>query len=341
MKTLNVRTSAIKKFAVLSGAALLSACATTYKADPSLVSKFKPDSTPQADQTYVYVIRGSNFQGAARGLWIANNDKVVADLSNGSHTLLKLESGLNTVHLVQGLAGFGFTPVDNQSGKTVYLAVDYTQGGLKPVSEDLGISMVMQTKHAKDLDAPRKNDAYDNMLVNPSALGFPVMKKAQQAIKADAESAVISFYRMETLIGQVPFDIWSENGYVGSTKGGEYFQVRVKPGKHTFIALSERYSVLEADVQAGKEYVVEFDVDMGWNQAHVQLLPTDVKAQAKNIAKWQNKAVLMALDTAETAKPEFAQRAEQAMTFLKTQFEKVKAGELNSRKLNEQSAIAP
>lgn len=316
-----------------SAVLLLSGCATSYKVDPELVSKFKPEATPTQEQTFVYVIRGSNFTGAARGLWIAANENVVADLSNGSHALLKLDSGINSVHMVQGLVGYGFAKIDNRPGETVYLAIDYVKGETKEVDHDLGATMVMKTSKAKEIGSPRKNDAYDNLLVNPSRLGFPVMKESDTPIIADRDSAVINFYRMETLIGQVPFDVWSEQGYVGSTTSGTYFQVRVKPGKHTFVALSERYSVLEANVEAGKEYVVEFDVDMGWNQAHVQLLPIDANESAKTIEKWHSKAKLMEVDPEVLQQDAFKQRLEMGKNYLKSQYRKIEKGELATREL--------
>ena len=75
------------------------------------------------------------------------------------------------------------------------------------------------------------------------------------------------------LISQVPFDIWNQDGYVGGLSGGQYFQVKLPAGKHTFSSLSERYSILEANLEAGKTYDVELYVGMGWNQAHIKLLP--------------------------------------------------------------------
>ncbi|KIO35898.1 hypothetical protein DB48_14520 [Shewanella sp. cp20] len=331
-----------KHFSLILGVLLLgltTGCATSYKVDPELVSQFKPEATPTQEETFVYVIRGANFQGGARGAWVAANKDVVADLSNGSHTLLKLATGLNSVHLVQGLVGFGYSRVDNRPGETVYLTIDYTTGKMKEVERDLGVSMIMQTKKAKDIGAPRNNDAYDNLMANPALLGFPVMKLGVEPIKPDAETAVINFYRMETLIGEVPFDIWSENGYVGSTKAGTYFQVRVTPGKHTFVSLSERYSVLEAEVEAGKEYVVEYDVDMGWNQAHVQILPIDPVKSAKTIKKWQAKAKLMVVDEAVVNQSEFAQRVEMAREYLTPKFKSIDAGEMSKRVLNKQHAL--
>jgi hypothetical protein len=338
---MNIHTLSKKTLSIFGLVAVLftTGCATSYKIDPSQVSQFKPTTQPTQEQTFVYVIRGANFQGGARGAWVAANENVVADLSNGSHTLLKLPSGINSIHLVQGLAGFGFAKVDNKPGETVFLSVDYTTGKMVELDRDMGISMVMQTKEAKDIDELRPNDAYDNLLANPSLLGFPVMKAAETPILPDAETAVINFYRMETLIGQVPFDIWSQDGYVGSTLGGTYFQVRVQPGKHTFVSLSERYSVLEAQVEAGKEYIVEFDVDMGWNQAHVQLLPIDANKEAKTIKKWQAKAKLMTVDGDVVAQDEFKQRTDKAIEYLGKQFHKIDAGELKARYLDNSHAL--
>lgn len=327
------------RFVLLIVILFTSACSTTYKIEPDLVKQFKPEAVPSQEQTFVYVIRGSNFQGGARGLWLAANENVVADLPNGSHTLLKLDSGINSLHMVQGLAGFGYAKVDNKPGETVYLAIDYIKGEMKEINHDLGVSMIMQTKKAKDIGNPRNNDAYDNLLVNPSLLGFPVMKEAKKQIKPDDKTAVINFYRMETLIGKVPFDIWSENGYLGSTTSGTYFQIRVNPGKHTFLARSERYSVLEANVEAGKEYIVEFDVDMGWNQAHVQILPINTKKSAKTIKKWQGKAKLMTVDMDIIKQDEFQQRIKLAEAYLLKQYQKIKAGEIPKRELDSKHAL--
>lgn len=311
----------------------LTGCKTTYKVDQNLVQQFKTEQ-PKEDQTYVYMIRGSNFQGGARGAWIAVNDKVVADLSNGSHTLLKLDSGINSLHLVQGLAGFGYAKIDNRPGETVFMSIDYSTGKTTEIDYDLGASMVMRTKYKPELESPRKNDAYDNLLANPSLLGFDIMQDGKNPMKPDDEHAVINFFRMEKLIGSVPFDIWDEDGFVASTRVGQYFQVKVKPGKHKYIALSERYSVLEANVEAGKEYFVEFDVDMGWNQAHVQILPLDAEEDKKTISKWQNKARLKVVNQDVLNSNEFKTRVEMAKTYLAPKFKAANSKELAQRVMN-------
>ena len=43
----------------------------------------------------------------------------------------------------------------------------------------------------------------------------------------DEQSAVINVYRPAKLIAEVPFSLWSREGYAGSLRGGQYMQLRV------------------------------------------------------------------------------------------------------------------
>src|SRR5690606_28181759 len=116
----------------------------------------------------------------------------------------------------------------------------------------------------------------ENQLLNPGLLDYEVMVLTTEKLAPDATSALVTFYRTSRLLATSAFDIWNQDGYIGSTKGNTYFQVKLAPGKHTFVAISEQYSLLEADLEAGKEYAVDLSVVMGWNQAHIKLLPIDL-----------------------------------------------------------------
>ncbi len=257
-------------------AVFMTGCATTYKVDTTLIKGFQKPVVP-ADKTGLYVIRGSNFVGGGRGLWVAVNESVVADLSNGSHVYLELDAGLNTLHFVQAKAGFGYLAVDNKPGETIYAKFGYATTGLTEVlDDDLGQTMVVKTDKAVPLEEKKRNDAYDNLLINPGVLDYPIMIDSSEILTVDENLALVRFYRPDKLIATWAFDIWNQDGYIGSTKGGSYFTVKLKPGHHVFISRSERYSVLEAELEAGKEYAVELDVGMGWNQAHIKLLPIDL-----------------------------------------------------------------
>ncbi len=306
--------------------------ATQYKVDPELVGKFQDKEVPEG-KTGVYVIRGSNFYGGARGLWVAMNDKVVADLPNGSHVYLELDSQLNTLHFVQGLAGFGYLNLDNRDGETVFAKFEYgVSNKTNELDPELGKSIVMKTKEVQPLSEPRKNDAYDNQIVNPSTVGYQFMSIGGEKLSPDAEHAVVTFYRPDNLIKDVNFDIWSQDGFVGSTKGGYYFSVKLKAGEHTFLALSERYSAIKSTLEAKKSYAVEMDINMGWNQAHIKLLPINMNAD-NDVGSWKEKTSYQSINTETLALPSVQQRIAKGRSYLADTLDKVEKGTIESREL--------
>lgn len=249
-------------------------------------------------EAMVYLIREKKFVGGGRDIWIALNDRVIGALSNGSHLAIPVKAGLNSVNLVQAKAGWAYATVDNRAGGPVYLKVDYLAGVTTELSAEEGQAWLQQTKPVAALDEARPNDAYDNLLINPDLLRLGLMTEGVERLSPDAESAVITFYRPGKLIAAVPFGIWSAEGFVGSLLGSQSFQVRVAPGNQTFVGFSERLSVLKATVEAGKEYAVELDVGMGWNQAHIKLLPLNLGMESAKVAEWKRTLTLVGTNPA-------------------------------------------
>ena len=278
----------------------------------------EPAASESGQGVDVYLIRERKFVGGGRDLWVAVNDKVVAALDNDSHVKLRLEPGLNSINAVQAKAGVAYAALDNRDGETVYAVVDYMGGTITEVPEEQGASMVRETKGSKALDGPRPNDAYDNLLINPELLKLGLIEPNAGRMEPDGESAVITFYRPAQLIAQVPFSLWSREGYVGSLLGKQYLQLRVAPGEHTFVAFSERLSVLNATVEAGKEYAVEFDVGMGWNQAHIKLLPVDLNAEGGKVDGWKAELAPVGVSVEALGKPEVAPRIARGFDYLKS-----------------------
>lgn len=325
----------LRTLSTLLIAITVTGCATNYKTDMNLIKNFKEPSVP-ADKTGVYVIRGNNFTGAARGLWVAVDDAVVADLSNSSHVYLELDGGLNSLHFVQGTAGFGYQAIDNKPGEVVYAKFGYaTTATTELLDPDLGKTIVMKTTEKQPLTTKRRNDAYDNLLINPGVLGYPIMAASKETLTADADSAVVRFYRPGKLIAQVAFDIWNQDGYVGSTTGGNYFSVKLKPGHHIFLSRSERYSVLDANLEAGKEYAVELSVGMGWNQAHIKLLPIDLNdsAASRKVDSWKSKLKSQQMDQDQLSSDVLAGRIQRGHEYLETQRTAIASGDEPKRDL--------
>jgi hypothetical protein len=312
---------------------LLAGCgAMKYKVEPSLIEGFQTKDVPK-DKTGVYVIRGSNFYGGARGLWVAINDKVVADLPNSSHVYLELDAELNTLHFVQALAGFGYLNLDNRAGETIFAKFDYgVTNKTEELEPELGKTIVMKTKEVQPLTEARRNDAYDNQLINPSTVGYNFMKEGGEQLVPDAEHAVVTFYRPDKLIKEVNFDIWNQDGYIGSTTGGHYFSVKLKASEHTFLARSERYSVLKSTLEANKSYGVEMDINMGWNQAHIKLLPINLNAQ-NGVSTWVSKLKYDSINTETLALPAVKQRISAGHKYLVGIKDKVGKDVIESRDL--------
>lgn len=330
--------SACFTFVILVAIAMafsMTGCATTYKVKPDLIQNFQEPQVP-ADKTGVYLIRGSKFVGGGRGLWVAVNDAVVADLANSSHVYLELDAGLNTVHFVQAKAGFGYLAVDNKPGELLYAKFDYAGTNTTDVLEKaLGQTMVVQTKAVQPLPEKRVNDAYDNLMVNPGVLQYPIMKAADDPLTVDADHAVVRLFRRHGLIDTWAFDVWSQDGYLGSTKGKTYFSVKLKPGRHEFVAVSEHFAVLEADLEANKTYAVELSIGMGWNQAHVKLLPIDLSKDSgvKQVKGWMETLTLNQIDPAVIDSAPVAERIKMGRNFLVDVYQKIANGELDTRKL--------
>jgi hypothetical protein len=55
-----------------------------------------------------------------RNILIGVDDAIYAELSNKTHSFLKLESGINTISLVQSGNSFAFKTVDFTPGETVF-----------------------------------------------------------------------------------------------------------------------------------------------------------------------------------------------------------------------------
>jgi hypothetical protein len=284
------------------------------------------------DETNVFVIRESGFKGATRGVWIAANKNVVADLPSDSHVLIKLKSGMNVIHAVQELKGFGYFPVDNRPGETVYLNLLYKKGEMKEVSAAEAMPLIKKTEQVELLPEVRPNTALDDITINPGKLGLNIMEATDAALEPNDRSAVITFLRVENVFKDHRYDVWSDTGYVGSLIGGQYLNVRVTPGTHTFLSKAQNYSVLKADVAAGKHYYVEMVGDMLMFQQLVKLLPVDPDKDAKKI-KALKKLTHLALNSSTLETDIVKPRIQAGYAFLADVRQKIAEGKVAMREL--------
>ncbi len=311
---------------------MFSGCAGKLTANKTLIEQFTPPVIPEKNETLVYVIRQSSMLGAARGLYVGINDKVVADLYSGTYCYFKINDGINTLNLEQGTIPFSYYRLANRPGKTVYLYFEMTSGKLSEITEDLGITAIMKSQMAKDIGKPKNNKGYLSALINPGFLNLYLMKETTDKTNPDTENANITFIRPQSYAKDMAFGIWNESKFLGNLKGETYFQIKVPAGKHNFFGKSEHFSVLKADVEAGKNYYIQVAANMGWSQAHVKLLPIKSDKEQNEIQKWLTNSKKVTID--ETAiDPQVKKRLNLALPHIKTALNNVDKGKAEARYL--------
>ena len=264
--------------------------------DPALAAPSLAQDKPATEETVVYFIRRKAFYGAARKAWLACNDGVVATLASGHYCRFPLKAGANTLNLVQDKAPVGFYFIKNRPGETIYLAYDYATGSIIELPQGQGTLLVQQSQETPLLPQIRTNDGYEFGTINPGFFTNDFMRISRDADHPDSEKAVVTFIRPGDLIAAVPFGIWNEDGYLGNLSGKNYLQVRMKPGKHIFWGKSERFSIVQAEVEAGKQYFVLFEVGMGMYLANIKLSPVKSTLPEKTLQKWLRRSEHVTLD---------------------------------------------
>jgi hypothetical protein len=101
--------------------------------------------------------------------------------------------------------------------------------------------------------------------------------------KPNEGKALVYFVRSEQLGFLINFKYFDGEKYLGKFNYGKYLAYECEPGKHLFWAKSENIDFLEADLEAGKLYIVDSQPQMGAFKAGVKLVPFD-----NNVASYKN-----------------------------------------------------
>ncbi len=293
-----------------------------YQVNPELIKKFYEPKVA-GNKTGLYIIRGDNPLLRARSVWVAINDSVVASLPNDSNVYLELDEGFNTLNFVFQTVGYGYLAIDNKPGEVIYVKFDFANTYLSEfLDKDLGKSMVMETVMVKPLTEKRKNDGYDNLIMNPGILDYPVMVESSDVLTPDENYAVVRFYRKDAgtckICPFLIFDVWSKDGYIGSSKDETYFSVRLKPGRHSFYTFYGMYRVLKAELKANMEYAVEIHASRNYNYPAVKLVPVNLKltSEKRKVNTWKKKLKPISINNEIFNNHTVAERIEMGFSFL-------------------------
>jgi len=104
----------------------------------------------------------------------------------------------------------------------------------------------------------------DTSLVEDTTLAKPVEGKT-----------MVYFARRDASAFLIKFSIYDGDLFLGKLGANKYFAYECDPGKHVFMAKSENTSYVEAELEAGKTYVMDTKVRIGVMTAQVKLSPLD------------------------------------------------------------------
>ena len=106
-----------------------------------------------------------------------------------------------------------------------------------------------------------------------AALLISALTFGQELKKPSEGKALIYFTRTGFIGGAINFKYFDGEKYLGKFNSGNYLAYECEPGKHLFWAKSENFDFLEANVEAGKVYIVQSLVKVGGMKAGVDLVP--------------------------------------------------------------------
>jgi hypothetical protein len=115
------------------------------------------------------------------------------------------------------------------------------------------------------------------------------MIPAKRIKTPDPEFATVTFIRSGVMAFGVTAMLWDRESLIGELSPRKYIQYKAAPGKHLFMAKSENWSYLNANLIAGKHYIVVVDIYPNGYGARFELtpaLPFEDKVKKTDIDGW-------------------------------------------------------
>ena len=109
--------------------------------------------------------------------------------------------------------------------------------------------------------------------VYPSA-SAPTVPEGPASFVAPKDKALVVFVRPERIGKAVYFYVLDENKKLMTLlKGNEHVAITAPPGKHTFYVVSENAGAVQAELGAGRTYIIHTQPKMGLGKARVTVEP--------------------------------------------------------------------
>jgi|AntDeeMinimDraft_5_1070356.scaffolds.fasta_scaffold23978_1 hypothetical protein len=113
---------------------------------------------------------------------------------------------------------------------------------------------------------------------------------SQEVRKPSEGKALVYFTRVGATGFLINFKYFDGEKYLGKFNYGKFLAYETDPGKHLFWAKSENIDYIEAELEAGKIYIIDSEPQMGAIKAGVKLVPFDTDINNyKNTKKYDRK----------------------------------------------------
>lgn len=103
--------------------------------------------------------------------------------------------------------------------------------------------------------------------------GSSLMMDVEPLGEPPADEAIVTFLRPSIVGGAIRFGLWDGENLIGVSTSGSLIEYKTKPGEHLFLARSENWSLVKANLAAGKKYYVMVRPQFGIIKWRVHLDP--------------------------------------------------------------------
>ncbi len=165
--------------------------------------------------------------------------------------------------------------------------------------------------------------------------GGSIMTRTARIDAPDSGYALVSFVRPSMFGGAIRFGIWDGDEFIGVLTAKSLIQYKARPGRHLFIARAENWSYVDANLEAGKHYVIVGKVFPGVWKARVGMDPADTPEETRaDINKYVNR--LTPMKAPEEARDAYAAPR---LEHVRRAIEKFEAGEVKYATLSADSGV--
>ena len=117
----------------------------------------------------------------------------------------------------------------------------------------------------------------------------------------DSNTALVTFLRPAWDDNVLQFGMWDGEHFIGHLYSQSYIQYKTTPGKHLFLARSENWACVEAELEGGKSYFIIAETRFGILRSRVALDPISKgdNISEEKINQWLTKLHALGVDSAK------------------------------------------